>query len=454
MDSEEEQSDTSLVEDEDDYEDDLNGVEEVFVDDSNVPMDDDDDDDENGDNGDGGASEAIHDMSQVQLTVHTDHVYTVAACLDAGVMSILSGAGDDMAYLHKRRIMSAAAADTESKRLPHNHTDSVSCVAFNHPYRTAEDDNTTPKLSAVGAYDGSIIIYESDTGNTFVELEGPSDVEWLAWHPKGGTVLLAGSMADGTIWMYHVLMKKCLQVFCGHVSGVTSGAFTLDGKWALSASQDGTLKLWAPRTGVCKHTFQTGTAGLLCMAIGGGADGQLVMVGAEDGAAHVCHVGTKKIVTTLKHFEAPLGNVDEEDMELPMSVEAVAFCVSNPLWCATGGVDGVLKIWDLASGGGHCRQQCKTANDDDSTGGITRIVWHPTVPLVFSSYSDGCVRLWDARNGRLLTTLTGNTDMINDMVVCFVDSENAVVVSASDDKTVRIFDIDIGAIMRTQLQQQ
>ena len=89
MDSEEEQSDTSLVEDEDDYEDDLNDVEEVFVDDSNVPMDDDDDDDENGDNGDGGASEAIHDMSQVQLTVHTDHVYTVAACLDAGVMYIL-----------------------------------------------------------------------------------------------------------------------------------------------------------------------------------------------------------------------------------------------------------------------------------------------------------------------------------------------------------------------------
>ena len=74
------------------------------------------------------------------------------------------------------------------------------------------------------------------------------------------------------------------------------------------------------------------------------------------------------------------------------------------------------------------------------------------MPLVFSSYSDGCVRLWDARNGRLLTTLTGNTDMINDMVVCFVDSENAVVVSASDDKTVRIFDVDIGAIMRTQLQ--
>ena len=419
-------------------------VEEVIVDDTDIPMDDDDDDDEDEDDDNetkGNEAEQVQlvdDKSKAQITSHTDHVYAVAIHLDSitQVLSILSGAGDDSAFLHK---LIPGGMAPQSILLPHKHSDSVSCVAFNLSYR---DDNS-PKLAAVGGYDGGIIIYDPDTGTKITQLEGPSDVEWLAWHPKGGTVLLVGSIADGTIWMYHVPQKTCMQVFCGHEAGVTAGAFSPDGKWALSASQDGSLRVWAPRTGLCKHSFKTGNAGLTCMAIGGGVDGQLILAGAEDGLAHLCHLGTKKVITSLKHFEVPIENTQDE-MELPMSVEAVAFSLSHPNWCATGGVDGVLKIWDLANDG-HCRQQCPIAD----AGGITRIIWHPTVPLVFSSYSDGSIQLWDTRNGQLLTRLTGHTDMINDLAVQFLDNNHAIVVTGSDDHTVRIFEVDIAAILQT-----
>lgn len=245
--------------------------------------------------------------------------------------------------------------------------------------------------------------------------------------------------------MYHLPTSKCLQVFVGHESGVTAGSFTPDGRWALSASSDGTMRVWAPRTGVSKHVFRLGDAGLTCLAVNGGTDSQLVVVGAEDGQAHVCHVGTKKVVASLRHFELPLTGGDE-DMEVPMSVEAVGFAspAVNPNWVATAGVDAVLKIWDLANDG-QCRQVCRVTSDETDVGGITRLQWHPTLPLVFTSSSDGIVRLWDARNGSLVKTLTGHVDMINDLNVCFIDPENeggtAIIVSGSDDKTVRVYEL-------------
>jgi len=246
-----------------------------------------------------------------------------------------------------------------------------------------------------------------------------------------------------------------LQVFVGHESAVTAGSFSPDGKLAVSASADGTLRLWAPKTGMSKAVLRLGEgASLTCMGINGGSDGQSVIVGGEDGQAHVCHIGTKKVVASLRHYEAPPNTREDDQLELPMSVEAVGFAAHsvNPNWCATGGVDGVLKIWDLSNG--QCRQVCRPAasedGQDNSNGGITRLQWHPSLPLVFTSACNGTIQLWDARSGRLLHTLTGNVDQINAMDIQFADDgRTAIIATASDDKTVRIFELDVATLMQT-----
>jgi ribosome assembly protein SQT1 len=298
-------------------------------------------------------------------------------------------------------------------------------------------------------------LYDPDTSEQKLKLEGPSDVEWISFHPKGGSVLLAGS-GDGTVWMFHIPLNRCLQVFVGHEQAVTAGCFSPDGKWALSASSDGTLRVWAPKTGICKHVFRTGEAGLTCIASNGGGDGMLVLVGAEDGQAHICHIGTKKVVASLRHYEIPptppvASDEDEEvEMEYPMSVEAVGFSSAQPNWCATGGVDGKLKIWDLAMDG-QCRQVCVPSQEaDEGADSITRLRWHPRLPVVFTTSISGKVRLWDARNGRLLTTLTGHTDMINETDMEFGESGNTLVVTAGDDNSVRVFEVDVNVLLSQQ----
>ena len=153
---------------------------EVEVDEDSVPMEEDDDDEEVA------VSENIPvqpDMSTTKLESHSGPVYSVAAHLDPSTrsLSILSGGGDDKSFLH--RIVTGAAPTTLP--LAHVHSDTVSCAAFNVNFI---GETNTPKLAAVGSYDGAIVLYEFETGNKVKELEGPSDVEWLCFHPKGGSV--------------------------------------------------------------------------------------------------------------------------------------------------------------------------------------------------------------------------------------------------------------------------
>lgn len=485
---------------------------EVAVDDT-VPMDDDDDD--MNDPEEDQPSAPVVDMARFVLGAHKDAVYAVASAITTdGRLCLVSGGGDDKAYWHdialaQQQPQQPIVPITTPLESHYAFQDSVSAVASNYPF--IGFDTTKPPNDAwmaTGGLDGSIVLFRREmngaNGGAAVKtqtLEGPSsDIEWLCWHPKGGNVLLAGS-SDATIWMYHTTLKKCLQVFVGHEDAVTCGSFSADGKVALSASADGTVRIWGPKVGKCKHVFRFADpkAGpppaLTCMAIqqqslegSTGDAAQLIMVGSEDGQAHVCHVANKRHVTSLRHFDptqhtntsSTMGGEDEEEeVFLPSGVEAVGFCQSNPNWCATGGMDGVLKIWDLSNQG--CRHSCRVHTPNPATtssppdtsltpeqpqtqaaprgDGITQLQWHPTLPLVITSTCRGQVHLWDARNGQLLQTLTGHTDVINDMNVSFVPpvapsvAGHAIIVTASDDKTVRIFDLDMDAAILQQQQQ-
>eukprot|EP00555_Chaetoceros_dichaeta_P010560 CAMPEP_0198255222 /NCGR_PEP_ID=MMETSP1447-20131203/5386_1 /TAXON_ID=420782 /ORGANISM="Chaetoceros dichaeta, Strain CCMP1751" /LENGTH=524 /DNA_ID=CAMNT_0043941541 /DNA_START=58 /DNA_END=1632 /DNA_ORIENTATION=+ len=442
----------------------------------------------------------IVDMSLESISCHKgSSVYTIAAHLDqqSSSLSFVSGGGDDKAFLH---ILNTTTATTNQQQqqqsshtipLEHPHTDSVSCVAMNTKY-VSKDLKKTPNYLAVGSYDGTIALYDPISGTKIQILDGPTDVEFLSFHPKGGSVLLAGSIADATVWMYHLPTSKCLQVFVGHEcnsegGGVTTGSFTPDGKFAVTAGMDGTLRLWAPRTGLCKHVFKLAVTnddggagnsnggGLTCLSMNGGQDGQLAICGGEDGNAYVVHLQGKKLVATLNHFDVSQTatnnnnhtnstftddgmDVDNDEIIIT-SVEALGFATKevNANWVASGGSDGILKVWDLTNGVGQCRQTCTVPSaHTDSSGGITHLTWHPTMPIIFVSYADGIVRLWDARDGTIVHSLSGGTpsadNQINDFATEFRGLENgsagvADVVTANDDGMVKVYSVDVQAVL-------
>ena len=149
------------------------------------------------------------------------------------------------------------------------HTDTVSSVGFNY-------DGT---LALTGSYDGTIRIWNVDTGELVIVLDGPEDIEFAEWHYRGNAVV-AGSK-DGTIWMWLTHNGQCVQVFAGHDGGVVCGCYTRDGTTVCSGGEDGTVRLWAPLTGKCKHVFEGhfGHEGPVTCIASGGEGGDLLLTG-------------------------------------------------------------------------------------------------------------------------------------------------------------------------------
>jgi WD40 repeat protein len=160
---------------------------EVEVDDNDIPMDDDGDDEVDAVAGDISTNaKEIPDMSIQKLICHnSSSVYAVASHHDPATnsLSIITGGGDDKAFLHKLDNNNTV----KTIQLSHAHTDSVSSVASNEKL-VSTDLSKTPKYLAVGAYDGSVVLYNPDNGEKIKVLDGPTDVEFLSFHPKGGSV--------------------------------------------------------------------------------------------------------------------------------------------------------------------------------------------------------------------------------------------------------------------------
>ena len=181
-----------------------------------VPMDDEEDEDMQEDDDHLGGEEKegtqdepmgdgvqVQDMSVCTLVSHKpSSVFTVDSYLDeeTNTLSIVSGGGDDKAYLHKIHDVHLHILNQKSDNEPtynndyitsteliHNHTDSVSSVATNQGL-VSNDLQKTPKYVAVGAYDGNIALYNPESGDKIHVLDGPTDVEFVAFHPKGGSV--------------------------------------------------------------------------------------------------------------------------------------------------------------------------------------------------------------------------------------------------------------------------
>lgn len=107
---------------------------------------------------------------------------------------------------------------------------------------------------------------------------------------------------------------QCVQVFAGHDGGVSCGLFTLDGKSVCSGGEDGTIRIWAPKTGVCKHNFNGvmgggHNGGITCIT--GSEDGELLATGGFDGEVHLFHVSGKRLVKKFVHSQPVKVNDDK-----------------------------------------------------------------------------------------------------------------------------------------------
>jgi WD40 repeat protein len=125
-------------------------------------------------------------------------------------------------------------------------------------------------------------LWDLETGKELARLEGHfAAVRAVAFAPDGKQAVSASQ--DGTLRLWNLAEKKKVRTFKGHKSGVLCAAFTPDGKQLLSGGDDRSLRVWDVETGKQIQEWYGHEAAVLCVAVS--ADGTYALTGSADGGA-------------------------------------------------------------------------------------------------------------------------------------------------------------------------
>jgi WD40 repeat protein len=207
------------------------------------------------------------------------------------------------------------------------------------------------------------------------------------------------------------------QALKGHTKPVTCVAFSPDGRWLVSGSQDGTAKLWDAQTGDLKQTHEE--PGTEVHTIAFAADGKTLAVGATSpgGEGYVALVDDS--AGTLR---ATKRKVPEEN------INSIAWS-SDGKTLAIGNVSGSLKLYDPETGALK-----KTL---EGQGIQTRsLAFSPDGKTLAAGGWGNTVKLWDVQTGAM-TELSGHASEIQ--AVAF-SADGHTVASASMDHSIRLWD--------------
>ncbi len=295
-------------------------------------------------------------------------------------------------------------------------------------------------------------------------LEGHSSyVTGCAFSPDGK--LIVSASWDGTLKVWDAESGELQRTLEGHSSVVNGCAFSPDGKVIISASWDRTLKVWDAQSGEMLLTLE-GHSDCLNSCVFS-PDGKLIASTLQSGTLNIRNARSGEILRAIK-----------EDLRVPFNCE---FSPDGRL-IASASSDPVLKVWDVKSGEvlrtfeGHSNsvRDCafspngkyivsasydKTLKVWDVQSGeplhtLEGHLWHvngcafsPDGELIVSASADDTLKVWDSQSDVILRTLEGHTDEVMD---CAFSPDGKLLASASRDKTLKIWDAQSGEIISTQ----
>jgi WD40 repeat protein len=249
-------------------------------------------------------------------------------------------------------------------------------------------------------------------------LEGHTDsVSAVAVTPDGRRALSASE--DRTLRLWDLGTGQTIRALEGHTDFVSGVAVTPDGRRALSASGDRTLRLWDLGTGQTIRTLEGHTGFVSAVAVT--PDGRRALSASGDRTLRLWDLGTGQ---TIRTFEGHTG-----------FVLAVAVSPDGRLAVSAASLpDRALRVWDLDSG-----QTLRML--EGHTGFVSAVAATPDGRRALSASGDRTLRLWDLGTGQTIRTLEGHSVMVYAVAVS-PDGRRAV--SGSHDRTLRLWDLETG----------
>jgi WD40 repeat protein len=208
----------------------------------------------------------------------------------------------------------------------------------------------------------------------------------------------------------------------GHEGEVRALAVMSDGRRAVSAADDRTLRVWDLGSGALQHTLAGHAGGLRGVAVA--PEGRRAVTATGDGALRVWDLDSGAMLLTLQ------GHAGE--------VRAVAVTPDGRR-AVSSADDGALWVWDLDSGALLRKVQ-------GNAGLILAVAVAPSGSHAVIAAYDRTLRVWDIDSGMLIHTMVGHRGWACAVAIA-PDGTRAV--SAADDRTLRVWDLGSGSLLHT-----
>lgn len=207
-----------------------------------------------------------------------------------------------------------------------------------------------------------------------------------------------------------VLERKLM----GHRDWIWNIAISPDGTWAVSGSDDKTVRIWNLESGKCRMTLKGHAGDVSSVAIT--PDGKRILSGSLDKSVRIWEVGSWLELAELIGHKKGLSTV---------------VALNDNTRMLSGGRDKTLRLWELASG--KCLKKIR-CTDEVSSSAINL-----TGTQALSGHRDGRLCLWNLETGECLAVLKGHSNRVDSIQIM---QGGRFAVSGSYDMTIKIWDLE------------
>ncbi len=264
-------------------------------------------------------------------------------------------------------------------------------------------------------------------------------IHMLAWSPDGHAI--ASSSEDETMQVWNAQSGQTLITFRNNAlqasaitwSPVARGQGERDSHYiaATSGLLADTGQIWDASTGQISsnHARYSGHAETI-QAIAWSPDGIYIASASDDGTVQVWHVTTGRTVFTYRGHAKQSGH--------PAAIKTLAWSPDGKR-IASGGDDKRVHVWDALTGGNIVVYY---AHSDT----INALVWSPGNTHIASASDDKTVHLWDASTARKVFTYSGHSESVTSLAW---SPDGIRIASGSRDETVHIWHALTGGTLIT-----
>ncbi|TDL18727.1 WD40 repeat-like protein, partial [Rickenella mellea] len=332
-----------------------------------------------------------------QFQGHTKGVTSVAFSNDG--KRVVSGSSDETI-----RVWDAETGISQPFR---GHTHEVTYVTF------SQDD----KHILSGSHDKTIRLWDTETGDVVL---GPfkghtGSVTSVAILLDGECACIVSSSDDGTIrvWDAETGLSQPFYVR----NGVTSVAFSNDGKHIVCGLRNTTMWVWNTETTVAQEFHASGDTDA-ANSVAFSQDGKHIVSGSQDGTIRVWNAETG----VSQQFQGHSG-----------SVESVAFSKDGKR-IVSGSSDDTIRVWDAET-----RDVVSGRRNEWHTDSVNSVAFSLDGKRIVSGSADNTIRVWDTCTGSAIPVVfEGRTTAVN-----YVSFSRSMVLG-SWDATFQVWNAETG----------